>query len=103
MANNVQTKMRENPAIQNMPRSPREWTNFVKELTTVITPIFEVTSAYTVTNDAEDRSWDANAAAGSITNPPTQAEVENLRDAVLELSDVVATLVSDLQSKGLLE
>lgn len=58
--------------------------------------------AYTPTNDATDRSWDADAAAGAITSPPTQAEVENIRDAVLELSDVMATLVSDLQARGVI-
>lgn len=51
---------------------------------------------YTPTGGSTDRTFDANAAAGSISNPPTQAEVENIRDAVLELADVVATLVSDL-------
>lgn len=53
-------------------------------------------STYTPSNEAIDRAWDANSAAGSISSTPTQAEVENIRDAVLELSDVVATLVNDL-------
>lgn len=56
------------------------------------------TDAYTVTNDSTDRDFDANAAAGDITSPPSQSEVENIRDAVLELSDVMATLIVDLQS-----
>lgn len=51
---------------------------------------------YTPTNGTADRAFDANAAAGTISATPTQAEVENIRDAVLELADVVATLVSDL-------
>lgn len=54
-------------------------------------------SNYTITNDATDRTFDANAASGAISSPPTQAEVENIRDAVLELADVVATLIRDLQ------
>lgn len=54
-------------------------------------------SNYTVTNDTTDRTFDANAAAGAISSPPTQAEVENIRDAVLELADVVATLIKDLR------
>lgn len=57
---------------------------------------------YTVTNGATDRSFDANAAAGAITNPPSQAEVENIRDAVLELADVVGTLIGDLQDENVL-
>jgi len=59
-------------------------------------------SAYTPSNESADRAFDANAAAGSITSPPTQAEVENIRDAVLELSDVVATMINDLQLTGIL-
>ncbi|MGI9251410.1 MAG: hypothetical protein ACR2PR_09445 [Pseudohongiellaceae bacterium] len=57
---------------------------------------------YTPTNVTTDRAFDANAAAGAITNPPTQAEVENIRDAVLELADVLGTLIDDLTSYGLL-
>jgi hypothetical protein len=57
---------------------------------------------YAPSNDATDRTWDANAAAGAISSPPTQAEVENIRDAVLELSDVVATLARDLATKGII-
>jgi thiamine biosynthesis protein ThiC len=57
---------------------------------------------YARLNDTIDRDWDADAAAGTISATPTQAEVENIRDAVLELSDVVATLVRDLQSKDIL-
>ena len=53
-------------------------------------------SAYTPTNGTTDRAFDANAASGSISSTPTQAEVENIRDAVLELTDVVSTLVNDL-------
>lgn len=53
-------------------------------------------STYVPSNDATDRTWDANAAAGAISSTPTQAEVENIRDAVLELSDVLATLTNDL-------
>ncbi len=50
---------------------------------------------YTPSNDTTLRAFDANAAAGAISATPTQAEVENIRDAVLGLSDVVATLVKD--------
>lgn len=53
--------------------------------------------AYTITNDATDRTFNANRAAGAISSPPTQAEVENIRDSVLELADVVATLIKDLR------
>ena len=62
--------------------------------------IVDSSPTYAPTNDVTDRAWDANAAAGAITSPPTQAEVENIRDAVLELSDVVATVVTDFQTKN---
>lgn len=58
---------------------------------------------YTPSNVTTDRAFDANAAAGAITSPPTQAEVENIRDAVLELADVVGTLIADFQGKGSLQ
>ena len=56
---------------------------------------------YAPSNDGTDRTWDADAAAGAITSPPTQAEVENIRDAVLEASDVLATFYRDLKAKGI--
>lgn len=58
--------------------------------------------AYSISNDGTDRTFNADAAAGTITNPPTQAEVENIRDAVLELGDVVATVIRDLGNKSIL-
>jgi len=57
---------------------------------------------YSISNDGTDRAFSADAAAGAITNPPTQAEVENIRDAVLEIADVLATLIRDLGDKDLL-
>lgn len=62
---------------------------------------FTGSPTYVPTNDGTDRAWDANQAAGAITSPPTQAEVENIRDALLELSDVVATMARDMAAKGL--
>lgn len=59
-----------------------------------------VTDAYTVTNGSTDRAFDADAAAGAISNPPTQAEVEGIRDALLEVADVLGTLISDLKAAG---
>ena len=105
MANKTQTKLRNSPGIQRMPKGDREWTQFVNELSQILGPVTDTISStpvYVPSNATEDRTWDADAAAGSITSPPTQAEVENLRDAVLELSDVVATLMSDLQDKEIL-
>ena len=57
---------------------------------------------YSISNDGTDRVFNANAAAGAITSPPTQAEVEGVRDAILELADVVSTLIRDLAQKDLL-
>lgn len=60
-----------------------------------------VTESYTINNEVATRTLDANDAAGTITSPPTQAEVENIRDAVLVLADVVGTLIEDLKAKGI--
>ena len=67
-----------------------------------VSAIANASPVYTPTNVSTDRAFDANAAAGAISDPPTQAEVENLRDAVLELADVLATLIADLQDKNVL-
>jgi hypothetical protein len=58
---------------------------------------------YTPSNDGTDRTWNANQAAGAISVTPTQAEVENLRDSILVLSDVIATLVRDLAAKNVID
>jgi hypothetical protein len=55
---------------------------------------------YSISNDGTDRSFDADDAAGSISVNPTQAEVENIRDAVLVHGDVLATIIRDLKNKG---
>lgn len=54
---------------------------------------------YTITNDTTDRTFNANAAAGSISASPSQSEVENLRDAQLASDDVLATVIRDLVNK----
>lgn len=73
----------------------KDWIEVSRTLNTVQT--------YTVTNPTTDRAFDANEAAGTISNPPTQAEVENIRDAVLELADVVGTLIVDLRTWGIIK
>ena len=60
-----------------------------------------VTNAYTINNETATRTLDADDAAGSISATPTQGEVENIRDAVLVLADVVGTLIEDLKAKGI--
>ena len=56
---------------------------------------------YTISNDGTDRTFNADSAAGAITNPPTQAEVENLRDTTLEIADILATVIRDLSNKDI--
>ena len=58
--------------------------------------------AYSISNDGTVRTLDADAAAGSISVSPTQAQVENIRDAVLAQADVLATVIRDLKNKGVL-
>ncbi len=74
----------------------------IEELTDTVNTLVGNTDEYTPTNVTTDRVFDADAAAGSISSPPTQAEVENIRDAVLELADVAGTLIEDLQSAGVI-
>lgn len=69
---------------------------------TSLASLLDALPAYTISNDATDRVYDANAAAGAISATPTQAEVENLRDAVLEIADVLATVIGDLVNKNVL-
>ena len=57
---------------------------------------------YSISNDGTDRSFNADNAAGAISTPVGVAEVENIRDAVLEQADVLATLIRDLKDKGVL-
>ena len=72
---------------------------FLEGLETTVNALIADTDAYTVTNVTTDRIFDANQAAGDITASPTQAEVENIRDSVLKLADIVGTLVADLKGK----
>jgi len=60
------------------------------------------TPLYTPSNDVTKRSFNANAAAGAISATPTQAEVENIRDAVLGQADVIATVIRELGIKSVL-
>ena len=55
---------------------------------------------YSISNDGTVRTLNADDAAGAISASPSQAEMENLRDAILALADFVATMNRDLQSKG---
>jgi len=74
----------------------------VENLVNVSNQLTDATSAYTISNATTDRTLDANAAAGTISATPTQAEVENIRDAVLDLADFVATIIADLKEKEVL-
>ncbi len=74
----------------------------VENLVNVSNQLTEITSAYTTSNVSTDRTLDANAAAGAISATPTQAEIENIRDAVLALADNVATIIADMKEKEVL-
>ena len=58
---------------------------------------------YNISNDGTNRTLNADAAAGAISVAPTQAEVENIRDAELAHADTLATLIRDLKNKGILD
>ena len=74
----------------------------VEDLVNVSNQLTEITSAYTTSNVSANRTLDANAAAGAISATPTQAEIENIRDAVLDLADNVATIIADMKEKEVL-
>jgi hypothetical protein len=57
--------------------------------------------AYTVTNDGTVRTLNADDAAGVLSAAYVQAEMENIRDAVLVIGDVLSTVIRDLKNKGL--
>ena len=69
-------------------------------------------AVYTPANDATDRTWDANAAvagtgvdvadAGPV-NVALLSDHDALVAVVQELSDVVATLITDLQAAGIIQ
>lgn len=60
------------------------------------------TSAWTAATGTETRSTFATFAGQSITNPPTQAEVQAIDDHVKVLSERVAALINDLKTNGAL-
>lgn len=57
---------------------------------------------YTISNDGTVRTLNADAGDITISNPPTQAEVEGMVDAFNILSDVFSTLLRDLANKRLI-
>ena len=74
----------------------------VEDLVDVSNQLTAVTDAYTTSNVTTDRTLNANDAAGTISATPTQAEIENIRDAVLGLADNVATIIADMKEKEVL-
>ena len=69
--------------------------------TTNIAALLNSSPTYSISNASPDRTFNANSAAGAITDPPTQAEVEHLRDVALEYADVLATIINDLKNKDI--
>jgi hypothetical protein len=69
--------------------------------TASLTTIQSDSPAYTISNDGTDRTFDADAAAGTISSPvAAPADIQRNQTAILELSDVVATVIRDLKTKG---
>ena len=93
---------RGNPLVDDEGRPNIRFSDVLEDLADTVNTLVVNIDEYTPTNVTADRAFDANAAAGSITSPPTQAEVENIRDAVLELADVLGTLIEDLQTAGVI-
>ena len=67
--------------------------------TTALAALQDSLPDYTITNDGTVRTLNADSGDITISNPPTQAEVEGLVTAFNILSDFVATMNRDLQNK----
>lgn len=57
--------------------------------------------AYTITNLTTLRTLNADGGDVTISNPPTQAEVQAIVDQLNNLSDIFGTLVEDVQRLGM--
>lgn len=73
----------------------------INDTGTAVEELLDQSPAYSTSNVTTTRTMDADDAAGAISTTPTQAEVENIRDAVLTLADTLATLIEDLKTKGI--
>ena len=69
------------------------WVDYVKQ---------DVGAAWSAATGTASRATFATYAAPTITNPPTQAEVQAVANAVQVLSQRMKALIDDLQSNGVL-
>lgn len=69
------------------------WVDYVKQ---------DVGAAWTAATGTASRATFATYTAPTITNPPTQAEVQAVANAVQVLSERMKALVDDLQANGVL-
>jgi len=67
--------------------------------TTAIADLRNSLPKYTISNDGTVRTLNADDAAGTISALYAQAEIENLRDAILVIGDVLSTVIRDLKNK----
>lgn len=67
--------------------------------TTALADLRNSLPKYTITNDGTVRTLNADDAAGAISAAHVQAEIENLRDAILVIGDVLSTVIRDLKNK----
>jgi len=69
--------------------------------TTAIADLLNSLPDYNISNDGTVRTLNADDAAGTISATYAQAEIENIRDAVLVIGDVLSTVIRDLKNKGI--
>ena len=79
------------------------FSDVIEELVETTNALVANTDEYTTEFVVESRNLNANQAAGDISVTYDQAEIENLRDSILVLADVVGTLVEDLQAAGVIQ
>lgn len=62
----------------------------------------DIGSAWTAATGTISRAAYASYAGQTVTNPPTQAEMQALDDAVKAMSQAVVGLITDLKANGVL-
>lgn len=67
--------------------------------TTALADLRNSLPKYTISNDGTVRTLNADDAAGAISVGYVAAEIENLRDAILVIGDVLSTVIRDLKNK----
>lgn len=67
-----------------------------------VDPVLKGIATWTAATGTASRAALASYAGQTVSNPPTQAEVQALDNAVVAISQAVVALITDLRASGLL-